>query len=329
MRVLITGGAGYIGSALTGRLLRSGHRVIVVDKLLFGGDGILPYLDDPAFSFQRRDVVEEDVADLCVDVDIVYHLAAIVGFPACREAGEVASRRTNVEAVKRVFEAADRQGVCRFVLASTYSNYGIAVDDRPVTEASPLDPQSLYAETKIAAERYLLEDGRDAACAAIVPRFTTLFGISPRTRFDLMVNQFVLDALSRRRLVVYEGSYRRSFVHVRDVVRALVLLAEAPIGDVRHQIFNIGNDAANHSKSELVTMVRAAIPDLEVECRELKFGGDMRDVAVSCAKIRERLGFAAHISVPEGIVEVRDAITTGLIHDPGSPRNRNHSFVVQ
>jgi nucleoside-diphosphate-sugar epimerase len=329
MRALITGGAGYVGSLLGGRLLAMGHKVTVVDSLLFGGDAILGHLAHPAFAFHRRDVAGSDIDDLLVGVDIVYHLAAIVGFPACRDAGEAVSRHVNVEATKRVFEAAERAGVPRFVLASTYSNYGRATDQRPVTEESDLHPLSTYAETKIEAERYLL--GRSAEgtrCAPIIPRFTTLFGISPRTRFDLMVNQFVLGALAHRRLVIYERNYRRSFVHVRDVVRALLLFAEAPIDDVRCQIFNVGNDAANHSKDELVEMVCTAIPGTEVEYRDLTFSGDMRDVAVSSTKIRDRLGFVADVSVPGGIAEVRDAIASGLIRDPGSSRYRNHSSVV-
>lgn len=162
-----------------------------------------------------------------------------------------------------------------------------------------------------------------------MPRSTTLFGVSPRTRFDLIVNQFVLEGLTRRKLIIYQGDYRRAFVHVRDVVRALLLFATAPIDAVRGQIFNVGDDSGNHSKSEIVDMVCAAIPEIEVEVRGLTFGGDMRDVAVSCAKIASRLGFRASTGVPEGIAEVRDAITTGLIQDPGSPRYRNHTFSVQ
>jgi nucleoside-diphosphate-sugar epimerase len=330
VRALITGGAGYIGSLLAGRLLAEGHDVIVVDRLLFGGDSILPYLPHPAFAFHRRDVADQDLDDLLTGVDVVYHLAALVGFPACRDAGEAVARRFNVDSTKRAFEAAERCAVGRFVLASTYSNYGRAVDDRPVTETSELDPQSIYAVTKIEAERYLLGRAADRGrCAPIIPRFTTLFGLSPRTRFDLIVNQFVLEALTQRRLVIYEGDFRRSFVHVSDIVRALVLFAEAPLSDVRAEIFNVGHEHGNHTKTHIVELVTAAIPGVEVERRQLTFGGDMRDVAVSCAKIRERLGFRAATTVEQGIVEVRDAVLSGLIKEPTSARYRNHSFSVQ
>lgn len=329
MRALVTGGAGYIGSLLSSCLLAEGHDVIVVDRLLFGGDSLLALLGHPRFSFHHRDVTESDCVDLLEGVDIVYHLAGVVGFPACLDIGAAAARRHNVDSTKRMFDSAERTGVGRFVLASTYSNYGIATDGRPVTETSPLWPQSLYAETKIEAEHYLLERARDSRCSPLIPRFATLFGVSPRTRFDLIVNQFVLEALTRRRLVVYEGDYRRSFVHVLDAVRALLLFATAPISDIRGEVFNVGDETGNHSKSEIVEMVCAAIPGVDVERRELSFGGDMRDVAVSYAKIAARLGFRASIGVQQGIAEVRDAITSGLIHDPSSPRYRNHSFSVQ
>lgn len=330
VRFLITGGAGYIGSMLASRLLADGHEVTVVDKLLFGGDAILPLLTHPGFSFNQRDVAAVDLDDLLDEVRIVYHLAALVGFPACRDVGRDVARRYNVDATKRVFEAAERRGVERFVLASTYSNYGISVDDRPVTERSETHPQSIYAETKIESELFLLSRAAAGShCAPVIPRFTTLFGVSPRTRFDLIINQFVLEALTQRRLIIYEGEFRRSFVHVRDIVRALCLFAEVPVSDIRGEIFNIGHEDGNLTKTGIVELVTSAIPGVSVERRTLTFGGDMRDVAVSCAKVADRLGFRASLSVPSGIDEVRDAITSGLIKEPLSPRYRNHSFSVQ
>lgn len=221
----------------------------------------------------------------------MYHLAALVGFPACRDAGEAMARRYNVETTKRIFEAAEGANVARFVLASTYSNYGIATDDRPVTETSEVRPQSLCAQTKIEAEHHLLARAAEGSrCAPIVPRFTTLLGVSPRTRFDLIVNQFVFEALTQRRLVIYEGDFRRAFVHVGDIVRALSLLAQASLSDARGEIFNVGHEDGNHTKSHIVELVTAAIPRVQVDPRELSFGGDMRDVAVSWAKIADRLG---------------------------------------
>jgi len=193
-KVLITGGAGYIGSLLTGALLASGHEVTVVDSLMFGGESLLPYFSHPNFRFHKADVSVEALDDHLAGVNTVFHLAAIVGFPACQQVGEAVAFRYNTEATQRAFEASERAGVGRFIFASTYSNYGISPDGEPVTEESPLHPQSLYARTKIAAEEWLLERGRTSRCAPVLPRFATLFGISPRTRFDLIVNQFTLGS---------------------------------------------------------------------------------------------------------------------------------------
>ena len=329
MRVLITGGAGYIGSLLTGRLLAAGNDVVVVDNLLFGGDSVLAYLSHPNFRFRKADVAAESLSRDLTGVDVVYHLAALVGFPVCQAVGEEVAFRFNRDATRLVFDAAEKAGASRFIFASTYSNYGVATDSRPVTEESDLHPQSLYARTKIASEEFLLEQARRSRLAVIIPRFTTLFGVSPRTRFDLLVNQFVLEALVLRKLVLFQGNYRLSFVHVQDVVRALHLFATAPIETVRGQIFNVGAQDGNYTKVEIIELIRRNIAGVELEGRELSFGSDMRDVAVSCTKIRERLGFEARTTPEEGIREVRDAISSGLIREPQSPRYRNHDLIVR
>src|SRR5512146_1653089 len=229
--VLITGGAGYSGSLLTSELLRAGYRVTVLDSLLFGGESLIPFLHHPNFHFVKVDVTEpravkDSLKDGWQKPDAIIHLAAIVGFPACQAVGKQVAWKYNVEATKMVYEQAADLGVERFVFASTYSNYGLTPDGKPVTEETPLNPQSLYAETKIAAEEYLLSQ-KDAATAVLLYRFATLYGISPRTRFDLIVNQFVLDAYTKRRLLIYQRGYSRSFVHVRDVVRGILLVLEA------------------------------------------------------------------------------------------------------
>ena len=338
--ILITGGAGYIGSLLTGVLLQRGYSVTVVDDLLFGGEPLLAYWYHPRFRFAKADVCDRatfkvvgsrvQVGDLePTAFNTVFHLAAIVGFPACQAVGQQASWRYNYEAVKRVFEIADAAGSERFIFSSTYSNYGLSQDGQPVTEDSPLYPQSLYAETKIASEQYLIDQMRQSHCSPIVYRFATLFGISPRTRFDLIINQFVLEALTRRKLVIYQRGYARSFVHVRDVCAALELALEGPIEKLRGQIFNVGSDDGNYTKDEIVDLIRQHVEGTVVEHKDLTFGGDMRDIRVSFSKIRNVLGFSQKISVVDGICEVRDALTSGLIRDALDSRYRNAQFIVQ
>ncbi len=338
--ILITGGAGYIGSLLSGVLLARGDRVTVVDDLLFGGESLLGYRQHPDFRFAKGDVCVPDtlaaedgrlrVGSLPpTRYDAVIHLAALVGFPACQAVGREVAWRYNVEAVRRVFEASEAAGVERFIFASTYSNYGVAEDGRPVTEDSPLHPQSLYAETKIAAERYLMERSGAARCAPLIYRFATLCGISPRTRFDLIVNQFVLEALTRRKLIIYQRGYARSFVHIRDIARALCIMIDAPLEKVRGEVFNVGGDGGNYTKDEIVELIRAHIPGTEVEYKDLSFGGDMRDIRVSFAKIRRVLGFEPEVGIEEGIREVRDAVREGWIRNPHDGRYRNADFIVQ
>lgn len=328
-RVLITGGAGYIGSMLTGVLLAAGHEVTVVDSLMFGGESLLPYFPHPSFRFHKADVTVDDLGHLLEGVNTVFHLAAIVGFPACHQVGETVAFRYNTEATKRVFPACEAGGVERFIFASTYSNYGISPNGEAVTEKSPLHPQSLYARTKIAAEEWLLQRGRTSHCAPIIPRFATLFGISPRTRFDLIVNQFTLEALRNRRLVIYQRNYSRSYVHIRDGVHALELMMTAPLERVRNQIYNVGSEGGNYTKEEIIELVRKHVPGVAVEYKDISFGEDMRDVRVSFKKIREVLGFAATRSVEDGIVEVMDALESGLIPEPNAARYRNHQFILQ
>jgi nucleoside-diphosphate-sugar epimerase len=335
--VLITGGAGYIGSALTGALLRRGFWVTVVDKLLFGGEALLHYFSRPRFHFVHGDVCENGAAAKAAreaarkgapPIRYIVHLAAIVGFPACKRMAERDVRRHNVEAVKLVYGDADELGVDRFIFASTYSNYGRAMEGKLVDEESPLQPQSLYAETKIEAENFLINSAQESDCAPLIFRFATLFGPSARMRFDLIVNQFVLEAFSHGELLIYEGNYSRSFVHIQDVIAGILLGIEAPLEKIRGQTFNLGSKAGNYTKEEIVSLIQKALPQTKVRYQDLSFGGDMRDIQVSFEKIGRVLGFRANRSVEGGIQEVVSLLQSGLIEDPFAERYRNAPAII-
>ena len=331
--VLVTGGAGYIGALLTAELLRAGWRVTVVDTLLFGGESLLSFLAHPDFAFVRADVcdpraVRDAVPRGWPDPQAVVHLAGIVGFPACQAVGKQAAWRYNVDATRSVHEQAAALGAERLIFASTYSTYGLSPDGKPVTEDSPLNPQSLYAETKLAAEQYLREQTGDRAVPVIF-RLATLYGLAPRTRFDLIVNQFVLDAYTRRELLIYQRGYSRSFVHVRDVVRGMLLGLQAPLEKIGGRTYNLGTDQGNYTKDEIVALVTKRLPETVVEYKDLTFGGDMRDITVSFARIREQLGFEAELTVDDGIRELVHALQSGLIREPNNQRYRNATFIVQ
>jgi len=331
--ILITGGAGYIGSLLTSELLRANYRVTIMDNLLFGGESIVPFLNHPNFHFIKADVTERRVVRDAIKKDwqtpdAVVHLAGIVGFPACQAVGKQVAWKYNFEATKMVFEQAADLGVERFVFASTYSNYGLSEDGKPVTEESPLNPQSLFAETKIASEEYLLSQ-KDAVCAPLLFRFATLYGISPRTRFDLIVNQFVLEAFTKRELIIYQRGYSRSFVHIRDVVRGVIMGLEAEQNKIRGQVFNLGTENGNYSKNEIVNFILKRMPETIVEYKNLTFGGDMRDITVSFEKIKRVLGFDTTLTVDDGVREVLFALKSGLIRNLTEDRYRNAQFIVQ
>ncbi len=330
MHVLITGGAGYIGSLLTSKLLQIGHRVTVLDDLLWGGESLLAHFTNPRFRFAKVNITEPEEARPYFDgVDAVVHLAAIVGFPACQQVGPKVARLYNVEATRYMYDLADATGANRFIFASTYSNYGIAESGEPVDETSSLNPQSLYAETKIEAEQFLLGQGAGASCAPVLLRFATLFGVSPRTRFDLIVNQFVLEAMTKSELIIYQRGYYRSFVHVSDSVDGIILALQAGQEKVAGEIFNIGSEHGNWSKDQIVEAVAQVVPRVSVRYKDLSFGGDMRDIRVRFDKARRVLGFKAEVTVEQGIREVYDAIHLGIIQDPLSPKYRNATFIVQ
>ena len=331
--VLVTGGAGYIGSFLTGELLHKGYRVTVVDELIFGGEALLSYLSHPNFHFFQADIWEPRALRAALrgdwpTPDAVVHLAALAGFPACQAVGQPVAWRYNVEATEHAYQQALELGIPRFIYISTYSNYGLSEEGEPVTEGTFLNPQSLYAETKVASERYLLEQ-RDNPCATLIFRLATVYGLSPRPRFDMIINQFVWEAFRNHKLVIYQRGYSRSFVHIQDAVRGIMLGLQSSEEKIRGEIFNLGVPGGNLTKDEVVKLILKRLPQTLVHYKDITFGGDMRDLTVSFEKIQRQLGFEAQKSVDDGIREVLEAIQQGVIKNPADERYRNARFIVQ
>ena len=332
--ILITGGAGYLGSLFVAELLRLGYQVTVVDSLLYGGDALLSYLSHPNFHFFRADVCEHGAIRLGIRKDwprptSVFHLAALVGFPACQSVGREVAFRYNVEGVQRVYEQAEHLGASRFVFASTYSIYANNLEKKLVTEASPLEPHSLYSETKINAEEWLQKQCVNGMAAVTILRQATAYGLSPRMRFDLLVNQFVLDAFIRRELVVFQRNFSRSFVHIHDVIRGYLMVQQANVETVRNQVYNLGCDQGNYSKDDIVNVILEHFPDVIVRYKDHSVGGDLRNLGVSFEKIRSDLGFEAEKTVVEGVNEVADALRLKLIRNPYDRRHHNAETLVQ
>ena len=331
--VLITGGAGYIGSFLTGVLLRNNFLVTVIDDLLYGGESLLSYYTIPELNFIKADVWEPRVIRSSVQKGwpmpfAVIHLAGIVGFPACQAVGRQVAWRYNVETTQQVYEQAVDLDIDRFIYLSSYGNYRLDPSGKPATENAPLNPQSLYAETKVASERFLLEQA-DYSCVPLVLRSASIYGLSPRPRFDLVVNQFVLDAYRKRELMIYQRGYMRSFIHIKDVITAILLGLDASLPRNKGVIYNLGSDDGNLTKDELVESILKRLPETNVIYKDLTFGGDMRDLAVSYKKIMDDFGFRAKFTVDDGIREVLNALQNGLIQDPTNLKYRNAQFIVQ
>ncbi|MFH1688400.1 MAG: NAD(P)-dependent oxidoreductase [bacterium] len=322
-KMLITGGAGYIGSVLTAEALRAGHHVRALDNLRFGGESLLAFRDHPRFELHISSLLDQRKLDAAVTgVDAVVHLAAIVGDPACAADPELA-KAVNGEGSLRLWRACGRRNVERFVFASTCSNYGrMAQDDGWVDESSPLNPVSLYAQLKVDFERELLGDGSDAPTGTVL-RFATAYGLSPRPRFDLTVNEFSRELALGRKLDVFGEQFWRPYCHTHDLARACLMVIEAPTEIIARQAFNVGDSGENYQKKTLVGMILDVCPEASELVSWVSNDEDPRNYRVKFDKIRDALGFQIEHTVAGGIKEIVDAVRSGLIADPLSAAYRN------
>jgi nucleoside-diphosphate-sugar epimerase len=329
--ILITGGAGYVGSTLLRVLLRNGYRVVCFDKLLFGGESLLDIWNEQNFVFIKGDVTDFGLIKEVLTnhkIDAVVHLAAIVGDPACKREPGVATR-TNWEASKSLLEQCIENNVRRFIFASTCSNYGKMSDPNVLLkETSPLLPVSLYAELKVRFENYLVTGIRKIDNFAPTSlRFATVYGLSPRMRFDLTVNEFTKEIASGRELVVYGEHFWRPYCHVADFSRAIMHVLEAPEELVAYNVFNVGDTKENYTKKMIVDEIIRQIPAAKV--KYIHKDEDPRDYRVSFDKINQSLGFKISRTVPDGIKEVKDVIQLGVICDPEAQRFYNIQHAVK
>lgn len=322
MKVLVTGGAGYIGSSLVALLLADGHRIRVLDSLLHGGQSLLGAWSHPAFEFIRGDIRDAGHRQEAINsVDAVVHLAALVGDPACARQPDMA-RAVNLDASLALIEECRNAGVNRFVFASTCSNYGRMKDPNElVDESAELRPVSLYAETKVAVERALLQVGGGGSWCPTPLRFATIFGVSPRMRFDLTVNEFTAEMITKKHLQVFGEQFWRPYVHVRDAARAIELVLNSPTEKVAATVFNVGATTQNFQKQQLVEMIRPHAPEAVVEF--VHRAEDPRDYRVSFSRISDQLGFKISRTVVEGIEEVARLVRNNIIDDFGNGRYRN------
>jgi nucleoside-diphosphate-sugar epimerase len=319
-RVLITGGAGYIGSILVDRLIQDGYKVIILDKLMFGVEPLKHFLKNPNpnLAVIVGDIQNEDDVQRALDsADAVIHLAAIVGDPACAADSELAVN-VNFNATVRLADLCKKSKIRRFVFASTCSVYGMGKTE-VLTEDAEVNPVSLYAETRLYGERGILSLA-DRHFSPVLLRLGTLFGLSPRMRFDIIVNYLTQKAVRENKISIFGGEQWRPLLHVKDAARAFQLAMESPLEKVTNQIFNVG--LANLQIMEIGRIIQKNIPEAEVHLLE-KFA-DKRSYNVSFEKIRDVLGFQAEFGIDAGIQEIAGALKDGTIHDPTDRIYYNH-----
>lgn len=306
MKITITGGAGYIGSMLIPMLLKQGHCVHVVDNLFFGGKTLLPHFINPKFSFANVDVRNKNaLAKELQDADAIIHLAALVGYPLCKKMPRQA-QEVNVDGTRNLLNCAPK-GV-RLVYASTGSNYGEV--EGICTESTPLNPLSLYGRTKTEAEAMMLD-----ASNSVSLRFATAFGIAPRLRLDLLINDFAWQAIHQKYLVVYEKHFRRTFIHVHDIARAIVHVVN-PNHCQGHKVFNVGSEALNYTKEDIVMLLKDRL-DFLVHFAEIGTDADKRDYEVDYSRIRNT-GYHTEIDIQKGLDELVHALPLLPIKNPYS-----------
>lgn len=314
MWTLVTGGAGYLGSWLVRKLLRTNHPVRVVDSLLYGGDSLIPIFAEPNMEFVRGDLRISQAHERWLhEVDTVVHLSSLVGDKICNRFPE-AAEEINCRATCEFFDTCRRFGVRRFIFASTCSNYGITDPEIFVDEEAPLNPVSLYATTKVNAERYI-QDHNDGKIQVFILRFATLFGISPRMRFDLLLNELTWQAVTRKRIELYGPKSWRPFLHVRDAVEAILLCLSIDKKKGRGtKILNVGSGALNVQKDVLADILARLVPSVRVETQEQK--RDPRNYKVSFERMVREFGFSPQRTLEQGIIEVRNLLDSGLISRP-------------
>jgi nucleoside-diphosphate-sugar epimerase len=319
--VLVTGGAGYIGSQLVRILLNEGYFVKTIDNLKFGGDALIDLYTNPKFEFIKGDICQEsDVRKALKNVDAVCHLAAIVSDPTCKAFPEEATK-VNVEASILLHKIVQETNIKRFVFTSTCSNYGKMSDPNLfLDESADLRPISHYAETKVAFEKYLLSQTDTTLCSTIL-RFSTVYGVSPRTRFDLTVNEFTRDVSVGKELQIYGEKFWRPYCHVYDLANAVALVLKSDENLVKNEVFNVGDTKENYTKEMLTMEIKKVIPNMVVNF--VKRDEDPRDYRVNCDKIYTRLGFKITKNVPDGIAEIHKLIQCGLIADSFSAKYKN------
>ena len=321
--ILITGGAGYVGSVLVRKLVSLGYDVKVIDSLVFGNDGISSLINEKKIEFFNLDIREtEKISSIIQNIDCVIHLAAIVGEPLCKKIPD-AAKQINEFATKNLVNICKNKKVKRFIFASTCSNYGSS--QNVVNESSPVMPLSLYSECKVNSEKFILDQNSDIFETCVL-RFATAHGLSPRMRFDLLVQEFIRDAIVDKKISIFGADFWRPLIHVEDMADACISVIDASSQLISGQIYNVGNDKENYTKIKLAEIIKEFITDVEIEI--IKSKKDPRNYKVSFEKIKNSLNFESKYTVRDSVIEILNDIQSGKI-DPRDSEFSNMSKLTE
>jgi len=295
MKILVTGGAGYIGSVLVPELLLKGHEVIVVDNFMYGQQSLLDCCYHENLSLIRGDVRDKALIASCMKkADAMCPLACLTGAPLCSK-DPIGARTINFDAIKMILEL--RKKTQKIIFPTTNSGYGVGQKGIFCTETTPLNPISLYGTLKVDIEKLILKSGN-----TITLRLATVMGVSPRMRLDLLVNDFTYRAVNDRFLVIFEPHFKRNYVHVRDVAKAFIHCLDN-FNSMKNEPYNVGLSEANLSKWELCEEIKKQVPDFYFTEAKIGEDPDKRDYVVSNEKI-EATGWHADYSLQRSIAEL-------------------------
>lgn len=309
MNLLITGGAGYIGSVITDLALQHDHRLKVIDSLWFKKDIPLSHISNPNYKFVKGDIRNTElVEDILQDIDFIIHAAAVVGEQASTKFPELAFQ-VNYKASLNLISKALECGVKGFIFFSTCSNYGIS--EGIANEKTPLKPLSLYEETKVNVERYLMDKVKNLDW--IICRLSTVYGPSPRMRFDLTVNDFTLNAYMKKSLNIFLPYTYRPYIHINDLGRIIIEILQN-FGRVRNNIFNLGFNGENYQKIQIAKIVKKFVPGTKI--KTVKSQTDLRDYQVDFSKLQRFLNIKNIFTVEDGVKEVLRLLEDQIINKP-------------